>query len=115
MLPLPIVSGGTKPHNKLTPKPTGPSSLLRTAHISVLTPVQLWHTTQHRTVLIIFPLVLHADNHHRSDVVYCRERNCCQMLLESLDLLQRKVSCIALISFSSLQQADTRVELQKPP
>jgi len=37
-------------------EPTGPSSLVRTAHVNVFMSALLSYTIQHRTVLITFPL-----------------------------------------------------------
>jgi len=59
-----VTEGG---HNKRTeskPKPT-PIFKNRCVHYCA----QLSYTTQHRTVLIIFP-PRHPDNHHSSDNVY---------------------------------------------
>jgi len=45
-------------HTKTIPKPQKKHSTLRTAHTCAYRCVQLSYTTQHKTVLIIFPLKL---------------------------------------------------------
>jgi len=61
-------------HSEMGPVRQNPiQRTARTAHLSVQYDcAQLQYTIQHRTVLIISPLVLPPDKHYSSDAVYWR-------------------------------------------